>query len=409
MHSRKMRHQELVQYTRWVIRLRWMVVAGTLAAAILSHLLTSSDFTPLVVVAVIVAGYNAVALLHGRFFEARGPLAWTDELNLALNVQFALDIIVLAVVIHLTGGVESFLTPVYVVLVPAARRILSRRATFLQATLVVALLTTVFWLEYAGRLAHSVLGPDYAPHLHGDALYVTQVLIFQVGLLYLGVYIADSISSQLRRWQTAEREARDMALTDGLTGLYNQRQLRRLLKQELARSRRHGCALSLLMFDLDNFKSYNDQYGHLVGDDVLRHLADSVRAVIRDSDTAARYGGDEFVVVLPETRGHAAMMLAERLRQVVEEHPCGVRWTTDSRRVTISVGVATYPEDAADVEDLIHAADMALLRAKERKNRVYRHSTRRRLRPSHPEGTHVMPTALRYAEEGHGRGSLRSV
>jgi diguanylate cyclase (GGDEF)-like protein len=166
------------------------------------------------------------------------------------------------------------------------------------------------------------------------------------------------------------QETRYMALTDGLTGLYNSRHFYHVLEQELLRSERHGHTFSLLMFDLDDFKSYNDRYGHLAGDDLLRELADLIRSLIRRSDTAFRYGGEEFMLILPETPRPDALALAERLRQAVQEHAFVVREGIPLGRITISIGVATYPEDAQDVEGLVNAADMALLRAKKSKNRV---------------------------------------
>jgi len=400
MKSHKEQYQELVQHIRWVIRLRWLAVAGLLVAASLLYRPTPYDFTVAVAISVAVASYNTLALLHSHFFEVRGPLVRAGELNLALNVQFALDIIVLAVLIHLTGGVESFLVPVYLVLVPAARRVLSRRATFLQASLAAAFLGMVFGLEYAGWLGHNIPTPAHESPLYANMAYVAQTLIFQAGLLYLGVYIADHAYSRLWRSLNAERQARHLALTDGLTGLYNRRHLSRLLARELTRSRRHEHSLAVLMLDLDDFKQYNDRYGHLAGDDVLCRLADLIRSLVRDSDTAFRYGGEEFTLVLPETNGRAAVALAERLRRTVEEHAFVVRGDTDVGRITISVGVATYPEEAHDVEGLIHAADVALLQAKQCKNRVCALPIWKRLYRPDPIGASTMHVAVQGTNVG---------
>lgn len=163
---------------------------------------------------------------------------------------------------------------------------------------------------------------------------------------------------------------RHMAVTDGLTGLYNSRHFYRLLDEELQRSERYDHSFSLLMFDLDDFKKYNDRYGHLAGDDLLRELAGLVRTITRSSDLAFRYGGEEFILILPETPRPAALRMAERLRIAVQDHEFVVRGGTDVGRITISIGVATYPDDAQSAEDLVHAADMALLKAKKLKNRV---------------------------------------
>lgn len=174
-------------------------------------------------------------------------------------------------------------------------------------------------------------------------------------------------------------EVERLAVTDGLTGLYNVRYFYQALERELERSRRYGHRCSLIMLDLDDFKKYNDRYGHLAGDDLLRELADLIRSALREADTAARYGGEEFVVILPETNGDQAVALAERLRETVRDHKFVVREGQRLGRITVSLGVATYSRGAqassrgsarGDVEGLVEAADMALLRAKERKNQV---------------------------------------
>lgn len=165
-------------------------------------------------------------------------------------------------------------------------------------------------------------------------------------------------------------ETRYQAVTDGLTGLYNSRYFYQMLEKELERSRRYGHRCSLIMLDLDDFKKYNDQYGHLAGDDLLRELADLICNEIRRVDTAARYGGEEFVVIVPETNGDQAAALAERLRKTVRDHEFVVREGQRVGRITVSQGVSTFPDNAQDVEGLVDTADMALLYAKEGKNRV---------------------------------------
>jgi diguanylate cyclase (GGDEF)-like protein len=166
------------------------------------------------------------------------------------------------------------------------------------------------------------------------------------------------------------REMRHSAHTDGLTGLYNRRYLHQELERELARSRRYGHPLSLIICDLDNFKKYNDQYGHLAGDDLLRELGDLMKSYIRKSDTAFRYGGEEFALILPHTDQHSAVILSERLREAISSKSFMIREKLQIGHVTISIGVASCPEDATEVDSLINTADMALYEAKKTKNRV---------------------------------------
>jgi diguanylate cyclase (GGDEF)-like protein len=150
------------------------------------------------------------------------------------------------------------------------------------------------------------------------------------------------------------------ANTDGLTGLYNHRHFHERLEQEIARSSRFGTIFSVIMADIDLFKVYNDNYGHLAGDEVLRHIGEYVKSSIRSIDIAARYGGEEFSIILPETRLSDAQVVAERIRKTIESK-------TNSRAmpVTVSVGVASWPIDGVIKEELLNRADRALYFAKQ--------------------------------------------
>ncbi|MCS6778049.1 MAG: sensor domain-containing diguanylate cyclase, partial [Chloroherpetonaceae bacterium] len=153
------------------------------------------------------------------------------------------------------------------------------------------------------------------------------------------------------------------AATDGLTGLWNHRKMQELLRHEMRRAARYHRALAVLMMDVDSFKTFNDTYGHPQGDRLLRRITGILRDSMRTTDHLGRYGGEEFLVILPETTKDDACRLAERIRSAVEEHA----WLQISDQIvrrTVSVGVASYPEDALNPTDLIQCADEALYRAK---------------------------------------------
>lgn len=160
-------------------------------------------------------------------------------------------------------------------------------------------------------------------------------------------------------------EAQRLSITDPLTGLWNYRYLQMALEQEIERATRFGRPLSLLMLDLDHFKDVNDAYGHQRGDAVLVELAARVHSVIREVDVVARYGGEELVLLLPETGAAGATTSAERICEVVRNRSFdGHGDDQPAVRVTVSVGVSTYPTHAADGPGLIRAADEALYAAK---------------------------------------------
>jgi diguanylate cyclase (GGDEF)-like protein len=160
-----------------------------------------------------------------------------------------------------------------------------------------------------------------------------------------------------------QRELEQLVVSDPLTGLYNRRYLVDRLGQEMQRAVRYGGRLAFAMVDLDGFKEVNDQHGHLFGDKILRAVSAEIARSLRAMDVAARYGGDEFALILPHTQPDGALRVCERIRKAVEQIALGAGGTSVS--VTASLGIADFPaDDVAGAEDLIRAADSALYGAK---------------------------------------------
>ena len=178
-----------------------------------------------------------------------------------------------------------------------------------------------------------------------------------------------------------ESEKRYMALsiTDGLTGLYNSRHFYNQLKSEIERVVRYKHSLSLLLLDVDNFKHYNDNYGHLEGDKILVRLGEVIRGCIREVDSAYRYGGEEFTVMLPVTESKEAIAIAERIRKRFETETFSPT-LEDKVHVTVSIGTAQYqPDEKLSV--FVNRADEAMYEAKKQgKNRVFFSQSNRRLK-----------------------------
>ncbi len=158
---------------------------------------------------------------------------------------------------------------------------------------------------------------------------------------------------------------RELAVKDGLTGLYNHRYAQQLLQQEIERCTLHKRPISVLFVDLDHFKHYNDQHGHQKGDELLKSLADCLRERARGSDAIARWGGEEFVVIAPETDTAAAAALAKKMQRAISELEIPGRESQPKGFVSISIGVATLGKHANGASGLITQADRALYKAKD--------------------------------------------
>lgn len=203
----------------------------------------------------------------------------------------------------------------------------------------------------------------------GQAIYLPLEVLTAMVFMVINVY-AGVVFERLRREHDETRALRknlaELAITDPLTGLYNRRHFEEILKDEVARISRYGGRCALAMLDLDFFKNYNDTLGHLAGDDLLRDLAQMLRKHIRVTDVLARYGGEEFGLIMVNTPKDEAIMVMERLRGLIEAYPFRGGNIQPSGGLTVSVGIASCPEDSADFEELVRRADAALYTAKRR-------------------------------------------
>ena len=165
------------------------------------------------------------------------------------------------------------------------------------------------------------------------------------------------------------REIQELSITDGLTGAYVRRYFLERFKEEQLRSKQNNLPLSFLLIDIDNFKVYNDTYGHMAGDSILKEVAKILKLSLRQIDMCARYGGEEFCIMLPETSKEKAYAVSERIRAHVERQR--LKACNERLHCTISIGISSYPEDAGHITNLIDKADKALYVAKAKgKNRT---------------------------------------
>jgi diguanylate cyclase (GGDEF)-like protein len=264
-------------------------------------------------------------------------------------LQGVLALVFASSLVALTGGLESPFTFAFPLIVGAGALLVAPRIA-----LALAILATAAYLA-AGLVANP--NPEIRP-LVTMAVNLTGV--------YLLAYVGSSVGREQRRTRDA---AIRLSTIDSLTGLYNRSYFFAALEREIARGDRSGRAFCLVMLDLDDLTGVNDRFGHIAGDQVLRGVADIVRGGVRKIDTAARYGGDEFVALLPETDPTGGWVVAEKIRQTVAEQGL----PTVDPGPTVSVGVVSYPADGRTADALLVSADRAMYASKRGgKNKVAR-------------------------------------
>jgi diguanylate cyclase (GGDEF)-like protein len=221
----------------------------------------------------------------------------------------------------------------------------------------------------------STYGPD--TQIHGEEMFACMTLMDRGGLMVVFCasgerlerlsaedrLVLTSVANELAvAVENSElyKLTRRLATTDELTGLYNYRYLLERAEDEIGRAKRFGRSLSLLMIDADEFKLYNDTNGHVAGDRALAELAAVMRGAVRDIDVVCRYGGEEFAILLPETDGEGAYVVAEKVREAIAGHVFKNGEDERTERLTVSIGLSTYPGTASDREGLLRRADDAL-------------------------------------------------
>jgi len=196
--------------------------------------------------------------------------------------------------------------------------------------------------------------------------------------------LAGHVTATLEKAESSRRteDLKKISITDGLTDLFNRRFFQERLTEEIERAKRHGHSVSLIMLDIDDFKNYNDTYGHLVGDEALKMVASLIRKSVRTIDLVSRYGGEEFAVILPITEVAATCSVAERIRSSVAGQFFPDQAFQFAVKVTVSMGIASYPAEAENLQELIGNADKALYLAKVGgKNKVAVFDRNKRVRP----------------------------
>lgn len=260
-------------------------------------------------------------------------------------VHLAVGLVLLAVGIHHTGGIRSPFVWVFGVAIAVEGVLRGPWWAFLAAMMCTFFLLITALITPAGSGQLFRAAPPWL---------VRALLLSYIGMFFVVAGVTVTLRRQVQ-------EVLRLAFTDPLTGLGNRYALRQAIEREVARSGRYGMACSVIVVEVDRFKRFNDRYGHLQGDEALRRVAALLRESSRGPDFPTRFGGDEFIVLLPQTDKHSAARVAERMRAHIEEFSL-----VGGYGLTASFGLATFPDDATIPHDLIESADRAAYRAKAR-------------------------------------------
>jgi diguanylate cyclase (GGDEF)-like protein len=311
----------------------WVAIAGVLVGIGISNAFATNRAA---IYALGGAAVVIVVVLHEML-----PRRLRGRASVALEVVSALALA--TGLVWLTGGANSPFVFTFDLLVVAAALTMGSQLALL--------VTAAASLAYVGQLLLDL----HLPATNVDLLRVG----INLGSLWLLAYLAGVYASSERRVRARVLE---LSQTDPLTSLFNRGQLFPTLEQEVARTRRSGRGFCVLMIDLDGLKAINDSLGHLKGDDVLRAVGRVITGSIRTVDSAYRYGGDEFLILLPETEFIGAYVVAEKIREGVEE--IGESLATEVASTSVSIGLVSHPEDGSTPEELMVAADRAMYQAK---------------------------------------------
>lgn len=289
------------------------------------------SWTAATVLLVVAVGYSMV-----RYFKrADQKRSWQKTFWLDL-----IDYLLIGILIYLTGGLKSFYFGAYAIPIMAATVRFNIRAGLCGFGIATALTGLN---AFAGRFAESTFFPP---------LYY---LLFALGTMIFAIWtISGLVGDELK----LRKELYNTSVTDPLTGLFHSGYIHERIKEEISRCAREGKRFAIVFLDLDSFKEINDLHGHLTGDGVIQHVAATLQELVRGGETLARYGGDEFLLLLPGAGIHEAEQALQRLLRAVESRPYNLNgiplW------IGVSGGTAEYPREGEDPEQLLQVADQKM-------------------------------------------------
>jgi diguanylate cyclase (GGDEF)-like protein len=350
--------QHMFGKNHWLIRIRWIyplfIVVFFLAYLFLARrsLISPRDALLVFLLPVIV---NFLFMLDIRKKEKlTDRLPDYDKLLHLVSLQLDFDLVALALTVFFSGGLSSPIIAMFIVYIMISTFLVDYHKAFRNTLKVMFLLLAIALLQNSEDFFSS-------PQIMGMLAY-DFMFIFAY---FVSGYLSKNLHSNEELLKNLLRQTRELSISDGLTGLYNQMHFFELLDLETKKSLRYNLSFSLIIFDVDHFKNFNDSNGHLRGSETLKDIATVMKNKFRSTDLLAKYGGDEFVIILPQTDKIGAYLAAERLREGVEKQVFPGAETQPQKKITISLGLASYPEHGLTDEEILNHADKSLYFAKE--------------------------------------------
>ena len=336
--------EELRGISRTVAEIEWLLLVLVLVYVLFGRPIP--DIEPALSMALFFYAAFVMSFRYTNFYKR--------ETRWKIAVETLAMIVFLTWVLWFTGGLASPLVNAYLLVVITSALTLGKTITLAGVGLIALCYLFLGWQVGSQDMARLAFWGGF---------------VAQIAPVVLVAYITTMFSADIRY---GLNRAKLLSETDELTGLYNMRGFVVIANRLFAQAQRYERPASILMVDSDSLKQVNDRFGHESGNRLLQHVVKAMQGHLRATDVPARYGGDEFVIMLPDTPARGAQEVAERIRQAVESAP----FTTEAGRVpcTVSIGVASFPQDGRSIDALLARADRALYDAKEAgRNRVSQH------------------------------------
>lgn len=350
--------KHMFEKNHWLIRIRWIYPVFIMLFFLSYNFLARRSLISwqnalLVFLLPIIINFLFRLDIHQKEQLAERQVDY-NQLSSTISRQINFDLVALSLIVLFSGGLSSPIIAMFIVYIMIATFLTDYHKAFRNTLTVIVLLLVITLLQNSGIFFSS---QQIMAMLTFDIMFI--FTYFVSGYLSKNLHTNEALLKELLK------QTQELSISDGLTGLYNQMHFFELLNLETRKSQRYNLNYSLIMFDVDFFKNYNDHNGHMYGSETLKSIGTIMKNKFRTSDLLAKYGGDEFVIILPQTDKVGAYLAAERLRESVEKQVFHGAETQPLKKLTISIGLASYPEHGLSDEEILNRTDKALYFAKE--------------------------------------------